>query len=66
MEERSYTRIFKSTFIIGSAELVNMVNGLIRTKILAVLLGPVGIGLIGLLNSITAIIGNLINIGVSS
>jgi len=44
----SYRRILKSSSIIGGASVINIVIGLVRTKILAVLLGPVGVGLVGL------------------
>ncbi|GFE58640.1 O-antigen translocase [Geobacter sp. AOG1] len=48
----SYRQILKSSSIIGGASVVNIVVGLVRTKVLAVLLGPAGVGLAGLLTSI--------------
>jgi O-antigen/teichoic acid export membrane protein len=44
----SYHRILKSTSIIGGASFVNIVIGVLRTKVLAVLLGPAGVGLASL------------------
>lgn len=44
----SYRRILKSSSIIGGASFLNIVIGLIRTKVLAVLLGPTGVGLVSL------------------
>jgi len=44
----SYRRILKSSSIIGGASFLNIVVGLVRTKILAVLLGPAGVGLVSL------------------
>lgn len=44
----SYRRILKSSSIIGGASVINIVIGLLRTKILAVLLGPAGLGLVSL------------------
>jgi O-antigen/teichoic acid export membrane protein len=44
----SYHRILKSTSIIGGASFVNIVVGVLRTKVLAVLLGPAGMGLASL------------------
>ncbi len=44
----SYRRILKSSSIIGGASVINIVFGLVRTKIIAVLLGPAGIGLVSL------------------
>lgn len=55
----SYRRILKTSSIIGGASVINIVIGLIRTKILAVLLGPAGIGLVslysGLMSTATAV-----------
>jgi O-antigen/teichoic acid export membrane protein len=50
----SYRRILRSTSIIGSASVINIVFGILRIKIAAILLGPAGLGLIGLLQSLMA------------
>lgn len=44
----SYHRILRSTSIIGGASFVNIAIGVLRTKVLAVLLGPTGMGLASL------------------
>ena len=44
----SYHRILRSTSIIGGASFINIVIGVLRTKVLAVLLGPAGVGLASL------------------
>jgi O-antigen/teichoic acid export membrane protein len=44
----SYHRILKSTSIIGGASFINIAVGVLRTKVLAVLLGPAGVGLASL------------------
>ena len=44
----SYRRILKGTSIIGGASFINLAIGVIRTKVLAVLLGPTGVGLASL------------------
>jgi len=55
----SYRRILKTSSIIGGATVINIMIGLVRTKILALLLGPAGIGLIslysGLMSTATAV-----------
>ena len=55
----SYRQILKSSSIIGGASVINILIGLVRTKIIAVLLGPTGIGLVslytGLLSTATAV-----------
>lgn len=44
----SYHRILRSTSIIGGASFINIAIGVLRTKVLAVLLGPTGVGLASL------------------
>jgi len=44
----SYHRILRSTSIIGGASFINIAVGVLRTKVLAVLLGPAGVGLASL------------------
>jgi O-antigen/teichoic acid export membrane protein len=46
--QASYRRILRSTSIIGGASFINIAIGVLRTKILAVLLGPVGVGVASL------------------
>lgn len=51
-EPGSYRRILKSTAIMGGATFVSIVIGLVRTKLFALLLGPAGVGLLGLFQSL--------------
>lgn len=44
----SYRRILKTSSIIGGASVINIVIGMVRTKIVALLLGPTGIGIVSL------------------
>lgn len=44
----SYRRILKSSSLIGGASVINIAVGILRTKALAVLLGPVGVGITSL------------------
>ena len=53
-EGSSYRQILRSSSIIGGASVINILIGLLRTKVAAVLLGPAGIGLIGLFQSLMA------------
>lgn len=52
MSDGSYRQILRSSSIIGGASVINILVGLVRIKVAAVLLGPAGIGLIGLLTSL--------------
>ncbi len=65
-ESRSYRQILKSTSIIGGASVLNIGIGLVRTKIAAVLLGPAGVGLIGLFNNLIGTASTLAGLGFST
>lgn len=52
MKEASYKTILRSSSIMGGASLLNILFGLIKIKFVAVLLGPAGVGLIGLYQSL--------------
>jgi PST family polysaccharide transporter len=62
----SHRQIFKSTALIGGTQIINMVIGILRTKVLAVLLGPTGIGLAGLYVSATSLIGSVAGLGINA
>lgn len=62
----SYGQILKSSSIIGGAQGVNYLIGLVRTKLVAVLLGPSGVGLVGLYVSATTLVGTLAGLGIGS
>lgn len=53
-EKSSHRQILRSSAIIGGSSVINILIGLLRIKIVAVLLGPAGIGLISLLQSLMA------------
>lgn len=48
MSGSSYRTILRSSSIIGGAQVINIVVSLVKMKVVAVLLGPAGVGLIGL------------------
>lgn len=64
--ERSHAEILKSTAVIGAASIINVFLGLVRSKVVAVLLGPSGVGLISLFNSIIDLTQALTNLGIQS
>ena len=49
---RSYRQILSSTALIGGSSVINVVFAVIRNKAIAVLLGPEGVGLMGLYGSV--------------
>lgn len=59
----SYGQILRSSSIIGGAQAINYVVGLLRVKVVAVLLGPAGVGIIGLYTSATSLLGTLSGMG---
>ena len=50
--KQTYGQILKSSAIVGGSTVLNIGIGIVRTKILALLLGPGGFGLAGLYTSI--------------
>jgi PST family polysaccharide transporter len=52
MSDSSYRTILRSSAIIGGSQAVSVLASLIRMKVLAVLLGPAGVGLAGLYMSL--------------
>lgn len=60
----SYRQILRSSSILGGASVINIVLGLVRTKVVAALLGTAGIGLVGLLQSLMATASEIAQLGV--
>lgn len=60
----SYGQILRSSSIIGGATGINYIIGLIRTKVVAVLLGPSGVGLVGMYVSITGLVSVIAQLGI--
>jgi enterobacterial common antigen flippase len=65
-EDSSYGQILRSSSIVGGAQAANYVISLVRVKIVAVLLGPSGVGLISLYSSAISLIGTVSGLGVGA
>ena len=65
-EKQSYRQILKSSALIGGSSVANIAIGIVRTKVLAVLLGPAGVGLAGLYGSISDLTFSVAGMGVNS
>ncbi len=63
-KDNSYTHIFKYTSMFGSIQGLNILIGLVRNKIIAVLLGPAGVGLISIYNTASTLLQNSTNFGI--
>jgi O-antigen/teichoic acid export membrane protein len=61
--QKSYTQILKSTSIFGGVQIFNIIIGIVRSKLVAVLLGSVGIGLMGLYTTVVSLLSSLTNFG---
>jgi len=61
----SYGQILKSSSIVGGAQALNYLISMARTKLVAVLLGPSGVGLVGLYMSATDMVGTFAKLGVN-
>jgi antigen flippase len=63
---RTYGQIIKSSALIGGSSLLNIGFGIIRTKAMALWLGPAGVGLFGLFNSVYDVVRSLAGLGINT
>ena len=66
VQSTSYGQIFRATSYTGGAALTNIVLGILRTKVMATLLGATGIGLFGVYGSITGLASTLAGMGIGN
>lgn len=64
--KRTYGQILKSSVLIGGASAMNIAFGIVRTKAMALLLGPAGVGLFGLYSSVHDIVRSLTGMGINN
>jgi antigen flippase len=64
--KRTYGQILKSSALVGGSSVANIVIGIARAKVMAVLLGPAGVGLTGLYSSVLDVTSTLAGMGVNS
>lgn len=62
---KSYRSAFKATSIFGGVQVFNILIGIIRSKFIAILLGPYGMGIAGLLTSTLTLLSSFTNCGLS-
>jgi PST family polysaccharide transporter len=65
----SYGRILKSSTLVGGSQAVGLVMGMIRTKALALILGPLGpsaVGLLGIFITLSQLVNSLAGLGIGS
>jgi O-antigen/teichoic acid export membrane protein len=62
----SHRQVFRSSAIIGGSSVINMIISIVKVKILALLLGPAGIGLMGLYQNLMGMAAKLASGGLDS
>jgi O-antigen/teichoic acid export membrane protein len=64
--QASYDKMFRSLLVIGGASVVSVLVGLLKTKVVALILGPLGVGQIGLYQSLMATAAAVFGVGTST
>jgi enterobacterial common antigen flippase len=64
--KQTYGQILKSSAVIGGSSVLNIGIGIVRTKAMAILLGPAGFGLAGLYTSIVTLTQSVAGMGINS
>jgi PST family polysaccharide transporter len=64
--QQSYGQILKSSALVGGSSVLNIGIGIVRTKTMALLLGPAGFGLFGLYGSIADLTVSIAGMGINS
>jgi O-antigen/teichoic acid export membrane protein len=62
----SYHQILKTTSLFGSVQFLTIIIAVIRTKLIAVFVGPAGMGIVALLNSAIGIISGFSGLGLET
>jgi PST family polysaccharide transporter len=64
--KKTYGQILKSSAIIGGSSAVNIGLNIVRTKVMALLLGPAGFGLFGVYNAILDLVRSVGGMGINT
>lgn len=64
--QSAYRNILKATSIFGGVQVFSILVSIIRSKIIAVLIGPAGMGIAGLLNATLNLISGFTNLGLET
>jgi O-antigen/teichoic acid export membrane protein len=64
--KHTYGQILKSSVLIGGSSAINMAIGIVRTKAMALMLGPAGFGLMALFSSIADLTRSIAEMGINS
>jgi antigen flippase len=61
----SYKQIFKSTGIVGGSKVSTILIGILRIKVLALILGPAGVGIAGIFQTIMELVRDSTGFGIN-
>lgn len=64
--QHAYRQILKSSVVIGGSSVVNICLRIVRAKVMAMLLGPAGVGLMGLYSSVADLTQSIAGMGINS
>lgn len=62
----SYSHIIKYTGLFGGVQMITILISLVRSKLIAMLLGPTGMGLLSLFNSTTKMVSDATGLGIQT
>ena len=65
-KKNSYRQILKATSVFGGVQVFQILISVVRSKFVAVLLGPNGMGIVGLLTATTGVVSGLTNFGLGT
>lgn len=65
-KQSAYHHIMKYTSLFGGIQMLNMMVGIVRNKLVAMILGPGGMGLLSLFNSTIKLVSDSTNLGIAT
>ena len=65
-EKKGYQTTFKATSLFGGVQVVTILIGIFKSKLVAVWLGTTGFGIMGLFNTSISLISSITNLGLQS
>lgn len=64
-DRSSFRQVVKATSVFGGVQVYQIIIGIVKSKFIAVLLGPTGVGIQGLFTTATDLIKNITSLGLS-
>lgn len=65
-DKKSYQQILKTTSLFGGVQVFSILISIVRTKLIAVFIGPAGMGIIALLNSTLGVLSSISGLGIET